>query len=164
MYKILISLMFLMCTATLGAQENRNNGFSPEKFRADMEQFITKEACLTPKEASRFFPVYDEMCKKQRAIFESMRRASKCKPADEAGCRDAIRQRDKMDLELKNIQQTYHEKFLNIISASKLFDVIKAEEKFHRRMLKKSGATTGQDRFGHGGPNRNGPEPRKDRR
>ena len=78
------------------------------------------------------------MKQKSRVIFDRMRQLGKNKPADEAGCRDVIRQRDKLDLELKKIQQTYHEKFLTVIPASKLFDVIKAEEKFHRRMLRKA--------------------------
>ena len=34
---------------------------SPDEFKAEMEQFIAKEACLTPKESAKFFPVYEEM-------------------------------------------------------------------------------------------------------
>lgn len=145
MNRVLILLALLLAAVAADAQDNKPK-FSPEKFRAEMEQFITKEACLTPKEAAAFFPVYDEMNKEQRVIFERMRRLGRNKPTDEAGCRDAIKQRDKMDVELKKIQQSYHEKFLTVISASKLFDVIKAEEKFHRRMLKKANA--GQERQG----------------
>lgn len=133
------SMVFLCLFAivTLKAQDSGKK-FSPEKFREDMECFITKDACLTQKEAAKFFPLYDEMKQKSRVIFDRMRQLGKNKPADEAGCRDVIRQRDKLDLELKKIQQTYHEKFLTVIPASKLFDVIKAEEKFHRRMLRKA--------------------------
>lgn len=164
--RIVISLIFLLTAITAGAQDNKGASFSPEKFRAEMEQFITREACLTPKEASKFFPVYDEMNKKQRIIFDSMRRLAKSKPTDEAGCRDAIRKRDKMDLELKNIQQTYHEKFLTIIPASKLFDVLKAEERFHRRMLKKVNSSAGQGRQGqgHGGQNKSDAVPKRNKK
>lgn len=127
----------------LSAQENKPR-FSPEQFQAELEQFIVTEAGLTPQESARFFPEYREMGKRQRAVFDRMRKLGRTKPADEAGCLNAIKQRDKMDLELKKIQQTYHNKFLTLISASKLFDVIKAEERFHRRMLKKSGAGNAQ--------------------
>lgn len=138
MKKLVAILMILFVTASINAQEKDRQKFSPEKFRAEMEQFIIKDACLTPKESAKFFPLYDEMNKKQRVIFNRMRQLGKNKPTDEAGCKDVILERDKLDLELKKIQQAYHEKFLTVISASKLFDVIKAEEKFHRRMLKKS--------------------------
>ena len=143
MKKIFVFFACLLVSISISAQDNKQK-FSPEKFRAEMEQFITKEACLTPKEASKFFPLYSEMTKKQRVVFDRIRQMSKTKPADEAGCRDIIKQRDKLELELKKIQQTYHERFMTVISAKKLFDVIRAEEKFHRRMLKKSNAPVSQ--------------------
>lgn len=135
--------------------------FSPEKFQADLEQFITKEACLTPQESAKFFPVYKEMQAKQRAVYDRQRQLGFGKPADEKGCEKAIRQRDEYDLELKRIQQTYHNKFLSIISASKLYDVLKAEDRFHRQMLR--GWNSGAQRMrgwnngnGNGGTRRNG--------
>lgn len=135
--------MVMMCMfvfVTLTAQDSKQK-FSPEKFKSEMERFITKDACLSQKEAAKFFPLYDEMKKKSRVVFDKMRALSKKKPADEAGCREAIKKRDKLDIELKKIQQTYHEKFLTVISASKLFDVIRAEEKFHRGMLRKANSS-----------------------
>lgn len=131
-----IATLALLAFAIFAVAQSKQQRFSPDKFRADMEQFIAKEACLTPQESAKFFPVYDEMNKKQRAIFSRKRRLSKVKPADDKGCRELIEKLDKLDVELKQIQQTYHTKFMAIIPPSKLFDVIKAEEKFHRRMLR----------------------------
>ena len=51
-------------------------------------------------------------------------------------CDYLIKQQDKLELELKKIQQTYHNKFLEILPAGKVFDVIRAEERFHRHSLK----------------------------
>lgn len=138
MMKARIILLFAAVFVVLQASpQNKRQRFSPKEFKEDMEQFIAKEAGLTPKEAAKFFPVYDEMGKKQRAVYGRMRRLGRVKPADEKGCREAIQKRDKLELELKQIQQAYHNKFMSIIPASKLFDVIKAEDMFHRRMLKK---------------------------
>ena len=116
--------------------QQQQQKFSPEKFQADLEQFITKEACLTTQEAAKFFPIYKEMQAKQRTVYERQRQLGFGKPADEKGCEKNIRQRDEYDLELKRIQQTYHNKFLSVISASKLYDVINAEDRFHRQMLR----------------------------
>lgn len=134
-----ISVLFvwLAVAVSLSAQE-RKPRFSPEKFQAKLEQFIEKEAGLTQQEAARFFPEYREMMRKQRCVFDRIRKLGRNKPADEAGCMNVIKQRDKLELELKKIQQTYNNKFLTIIPAGKLFDVIKAEDRFHRCMLKKS--------------------------
>ena len=129
----------LVVTLSVAAQEPNKphfGKFSPEKFQIDLEQFITKEACLTPQEAARFFPIYKEMMSKQRVVFDRQRRLGRLKPADEKGCEKAIRERDECDLDLKRIQQTYHNKFLSVISASKLYDVLNAEDRFHRQMLR----------------------------
>ena len=133
---ILIALVLAVAAIPQDHKPQQPPKFSPEKFQADLEQFITKEACLTPQEAAKFFPVYKEMQAKQRAVYDRQRQLGWGKPADEKGCEKAIRQRDEYDLELKRIQQTYHNKFLSIISASKLYDVIKAEDRFHRQMLR----------------------------
>lgn len=77
------------------------------------------------------------MQRKQRAIYDRMRQMGKVKPQDEAGCQKAIQEHDNIEVELKRIQQTYHNKFLDILPASKVYDVIKAEDHFHRRMLKR---------------------------
>ena len=132
---IFLSLLFAL-TVTAQEGQQRADRFSPERFQAALEQFITKEACLTPQEAAKFFPIYKEMQAKQRAVFERQRQLAKVKPTDDKGCEKAIRQRDEYDLELKRIQQTYHNKFLSVISASKLYDVLVAEDRFHRQMLR----------------------------
>lgn len=129
--KKILTIVLLLCLllTPVGAQERK---FSPEKFQAELEQYITKEACLTPQEAASFFPIYREMQKKQRTIFERQRQQGKVKPLDERECEKAIRQRDENELEQKRIQQTYHNKMLSVVSASKLFDVMQAEDRFHR--------------------------------
>ena len=75
-----------------------------------------------------------------------MRRVGRVKPTDEEGCREAIEKRDRLELDLKQIQQTYHNKMMTIIPASKLFDVIKAEDKFHRRMMNRYNRTQRQNK------------------
>jgi hypothetical protein len=131
---LIMTVAFLMLTCTAWAQGMQR--FNPDKFRADLEKFITVEACLTPAEAAKFFPLYEEMNKKQRALFRQMRELQRMKPADEEACRKAIAESDRIELEMKQIQSNYHTRFLTIISASKLYDVIRAEGKFHRQAVK----------------------------
>ena len=132
-----LSLFHLVTFSPLMAQENRK--FSPEKFQAEMEQFITKEANLTPEEAAKFFPLFREMQQKQRAIFAKVRKEGFVKPVDDASCRKLVERRDANELEQKKIQQLYHQKFFSVISPSKVFDVLIAEERFHRRAFRNWG-------------------------
>lgn len=131
-----LSLLLLTLLLAFGAYAQGQQRFDPAKFDAEQQQFITKAANLTEQEAARFFPLFREMQKKQRAIYERQRKLGFKKPADEKGCAESIRQRDQIDLELKQIQQTYHNKFLRVIPASKLYDVLQAEDQFFRMKLR----------------------------
>ena len=138
MKKILFCLLtFALAVTTARAHDPQK--FSPEKFQADMEQYITKEAELTPEEAERFFPLYREMQQKQRKIYNQMKQARKNKPTDEASFKKAVEKRDCQEIELKQILQCYHNKFFSVLPAEKVYRVILAEDKFHRNAFKQWG-------------------------
>ena len=133
--KQIIPIPRFLCSLTSASAEEQQK-FSPEKFQADLEQFITQEAGLTADEAAKFFPLYREMQSKQRVIYKQMKELGKNKPADEKACRKAVEKRDELELEQKRICQSYHQKFFNVLSASKVYDVIKAENRFHRKAIR----------------------------
>ncbi len=131
-FYLLIAVMTLALTAS--AQENRK--FSPEQFEADLEAFITKEAALTQQESAKFFPLLREMHEKQRVLFGRIHQAGKITPADEAAAAASIKECDQLNVELKEIERKYHQKMMKEVPAVKVFHAIKAENRFHRRMMK----------------------------
>ncbi|MBQ3632594.1 MAG: hypothetical protein II949_15410 [Prevotella sp.] len=145
MKRAITTITVIIFALILQAQDNRNNDgkFSPEQFEAQLRSYITTEAHLTQQEATAFFPLYKEMQQKQRAIFDKQRQLGREKPKDEEGCRKAIVQRDEMDIELKRILQSYHKRFLEVLPASKVYDILKAESRFHRRAMKNWGQHRG---------------------
>ena len=132
--KCMLTLVLLMTVLVAGAQEKKK--FSPEKFNEAMEEFIQKKAELTQQEADKVFPIHREMHKKQRAIYKRVHEMAKNKPADEAGCVAVIEEYDKVNIELKQIEKCYHKKMMQEISASKVYEILKAEYRFHRRWMK----------------------------
>lgn len=134
----LLFLTVIMIVVVLGASAEEQQKFSPEKFQADLEQYITTEAGLTNEEAAKFFLLYREMQQKQRVVYNKIHELFKL-PHDEASCKRAIQRRDQLEIELKQIAQTYHNKFLRVIPASKVIGTIVAEDKFHRRAFRKFG-------------------------
>ena len=136
--KKLLVFAVLMFVVALGASAEEQQKFSPEKFQADLEQYITTEAGLTNEEAAKFFPLYREMQQKQRVVYNKIHELFKL-PHDEASCKRAIQRRDQLEIELKQIAQTYHNKFLRVLPASKVIGTIIAEDKFHRRVFRKFG-------------------------
>lgn len=134
MKQIILITLFLFSLVSVRAEEQQK--FSPEKFQAALEQFMTTEANLTADEAAKFFPIYREMQCKQRAVYKQMKELGKNKPTDEKACRKAVEKRDELELEQRRIAQSYHVKFFEVLPASKVYDVIKAENRFHRRALR----------------------------
>lgn len=126
----------MMSMLTVSAQK-RPGGFDPKRFDAELEQFITTNACLSPQEAAKFFPVYRQMMKKMRGLFDEMRRWHHVDLHDVNACADAIRKQDEIDIELKQLQQEYHARFMLVLPANKVMSVIKAEEKFHRQAFRR---------------------------
>nr|WP_287856649.1 hypothetical protein [Prevotella sp.] len=133
-----VIMILMLCTfGVANGQHRKHPPFNPAKFEADLEQFITINACLSPSQAASFFPVYRQMMKKQRALFDEMRRLRMINPKDNEACEEAIRKQDELDIQIKQLQQEYHGRFLMMLPANKVLSIIKAEEKFHRQIFKK---------------------------
>lgn len=131
-------MILMLCTfGVANGQHRKRPPFNPAKFEADLEQFITVNACLSPSQAASFFPVYRQMMKKQRALFDEMRQLRMTNPKDNEACEEAIRKQDELDIQIKQLQQEYHGRFLMMLPANKVLSIIKAEEKFHRQIFRK---------------------------
>lgn len=135
--RLLLGVMMLLAVVGADAQ-NKRRGFVPERFQADLEQYITRKACLTPKEASKFFPVYREMRRKQHAVHKELKGLKRVKPVTDAECEKNIMMRDKYQIEIKEIEKEYHYKFLQMLPAKKVYNVLRAEDRFHRQMFKRA--------------------------
>lgn len=136
--KTTVLMILMLCTfGVANGQHKKRPPFNPAKFEADLEQFITVKACLSPSQAASFFPVYRQMMKKQRALFDEMRRLRMINPKDNEACEEAIRKQDELDIQIKQLQQEYHGRFLMMLPANKVLAIIKAEEKFHRQIFRK---------------------------
>jgi len=135
------TLLFLCLSLPILAQrpgQKPERQFSPQKFEADMRAFITKEANFSSAEATTFFKIFNEMHDQKRAAFDEMRKMSSKKPGTDKACAESIRKRDKLDIQLKQIEQRYHNKMLNVLPAGKVYDAINAEDRFHRQALKRA--------------------------
>ncbi|MFA4046287.1 hypothetical protein HPS54_09170 [Prevotella sp. PCHR] len=143
MKKITFILVLMICAVCVNA---RNGNFNPQQFHAELQKFITKEARLTPKEAARFFPLYTELHKKKRALFDKMKTYRHSKPATDEECKRVIQKTDELDLQIKELERQYHNKFMKILPAGKVYDVLKAEHRFHHQALKKAGNRPGKKR------------------
>ena len=132
--RFIVLLFGCLLSMTVAAQDTKK--FSPEKFEADQQAFITREAHFTQQESDAYFPLLKEMQKKQRDLYGKIRSLGMNRPSDEKAFAESVRQADKLNIELRQIEQQYHQKMLKVVPASKLYDAIRAENRFHRQMMK----------------------------
>ncbi len=132
MRRILLVFCFSLALSSAAAQGAGRGGFSPKQFEADLEKYVVKEAGITKKEAEKFLPIYREMRQKQIAVMDAERKTRAGKPATEKECETVIRAHDSAEIQLKKIVQTYHNRMLSVIPASKILKVTAAENEFHR--------------------------------
>lgn len=146
--RLTVWLLGTLFAVTVSAQDNQK--FSPEKFEADMQAFISREAHFTKQESDAYFPLLKEMQTKQRDLYARIRQVGIKRPTDEKAFAESVRQSDKLNIELRQIEQKYHLKMMQVVPASKVYDAIHAETRFHRQMMRgfqRPQQSTGWQRF-----------------
>lgn len=132
---IVIMLMAMLTSALAQPQKGR---FSPEEFRAHLEEYVSKEAGLTASEAKAFFPLFHEMKEKQFKTQDEIFRLKRNAPAGNASDKDyanTIQKIKRLEVEKAETEEAYYKKLCKIVSARKVFLAMQAEDKFHRRMI-----------------------------
>ncbi|WP_300727735.1 hypothetical protein [uncultured Bacteroides sp.] len=135
MKRILYTLLILLCTGlSLSAQK-----LSKEEFRKRQEAFITQKAELTPQEAERFFPLYFELEDKKAACnkkaWEKIRKGKEENLTD-AEYNDIVEDVIKLRIKGNELELEYVRKFKEFLPSKKIYNIQRAEMRFHRELLK----------------------------
>ena len=156
--QILTTLILLLLTSTILIAQPRN-GERKEQIQAMKIAFFTKALSLTPEEAEKFWPIYNqysdelEQLKKERKKnrtgirdgFEGM----SDKEVEEAVDRELVFQQQEVD-----IRKSYHTQFKKVLPVRKVARLYKAEVDFKRTLLKKIKENRQNAHPGRGGPKR----------
>lgn len=132
----IVIMMMAMLTSALA--QPKGERFSPKEFRAHLEEFISKEAGLTASEGKAIFPIFHEMKEKQFKAQDKIFRLKRNGPASNASDKEfanAIQKIKNLEVEKAETEEEYYKKICKAISARKVFLVMRAEDKFHRRMI-----------------------------
>lgn len=131
-------VIIMMAMLTSAIAQPRGERFSPKEFRAHLEEFISKEAGLTASEGKAIFPIFHEMKEKQFKAQDKIFRLKRNGPASNASDKEfanAIQKIKNLEVEKAETEEEYYKKMCKVIPARKVFLVMRAEDKFHRRMI-----------------------------
>lgn len=164
MMKRILTLSILFLAASVFAQPDDEDQTRKEKLKAHKVAFISTELDLSPEEAEKFWPVYNEMDAKMEEIHREKRGyMKKMRNMGDLSEDEAYENMEKIfALETKgnDLRIEYLGKFADVIGKKKAVKVYIAEEKFKRELLKKL-KDHQKERGGRGGrgggPGRGGP-------
>ena len=147
MRKIALIILFIGISYSLFAQGGKLSEDKRKEFEAQKIAFFTQEMDLSPEEAAKFWPLYNELQQKIRVENDKMR--------------DLMHKKGNVDSELteqqalknlqvimaaeqavRDIRKEYFEKLTRALSAKKVWMMLEAEQKFHHQLWKKMGKCT----------------------
>ena len=140
-YFFTISL-FLLTQIAAHAQRGEGNKGRWEKYQSEKIAFLTSNLELSPEEAQKFWPVYNQM-DKERWAAQKMRREMEHelrKTEETLSDKQAIELTKKFAGSMQkeaNLHVDYNEKFLEILPPKKVLKLYKAENEFRMHMIKK---------------------------
>lgn len=138
------SILFLWLAALVLAVpcaygQQRRARFSPEEFKKKLECHITCQAAFTPEEAQKFFPIYHELKSKQRSINQQVTKLKRNNFAEtdtDKAYTEAIEKIGELKEESVRLENRYYKQMCKVVPAKKVFAAMKAEDSFHRNMLR----------------------------
>jgi hypothetical protein len=131
----ILVFFYLGVLAQDDSHENRR-----EKYRTEKISFLTSHLDLTPAEAEKFWPIYNQLDKERWEIQKARRELeSKVRDAQKSLTENEVVKltRDYAGSlqEEGNLNAEYNEKFLKILPAQKVLLLYKAENEFRMHMF-----------------------------
>jgi len=137
-------MVFLIITASAFAQKPINHQDMSEKYYAQKIAFITNELELTPEESTLFWPYYNEYNNKKDELHAEIMQykkdlRGKYATLSEEDAEKALLFYQEHIRKMNQLEIEYQNKYLEVIPATKVLSLLKAENDFRRQMLKKLG-------------------------
>ena len=137
---IILTFLALFCTPVVMAQPGGDERTKKQKVEDLKIAFITRELNLTPEEAQKFWPIYNEMSDKLKAEKRKQKQLTRdfrsnannyseaeFKKKSEAYMDSGIRE--------SQLKKEYHIKIARIIGYKKATKLLSLEQRFKRELL-----------------------------
>jgi hypothetical protein len=138
----LFTVLLAFGSVTFAQPKDKNHENRWEKFRAEKVAFLTSNLELSPAEAQKFWPVYNQL-EKERWEAQKFRREmeERVVEAEESMSEQKIKQLTREfagSLQKEaDLLVDYNEKFLEILPPGKVLKLYKVENEFRMYMIKK---------------------------
>lgn len=134
--RIIKALLFVAISTVAVAQPQN----AREKIEAAKIALITERLNLTPEQAQKFWPVYNEYSKKQqelRRTFENAKRNHNAQTATDEETKKLLDLGIKTKEQALQLEKQYSDRLLKVIDNRQLLGLRKAENDFKEMILKR---------------------------
>jgi hypothetical protein len=116
------------------------SGDALKKLNAAKIGLITERLGLSPNQAEKFWPLYQEYASKKKAIqsdFTQIKKNYNRSTATEDDTRRVLKQGQEIKQKKLNLEKEYSSKMLNVIDSKQLMSLNQAEGEFREMLLKR---------------------------
>lgn len=133
---LLCAGLMLMTINGLNAQPDRMSPESRERIEAQRVAHITQQLQLTPDEAAKFWPIYNEYKEALKAIREDFDRPDFTSITDEQAGK-MIEQQLQMEQQRLTLKRNMITRLQTVVNARKVLMLQSAENSFNRELLRR---------------------------
>ncbi len=137
---LLLGFVFVASAMAQDVDEQVKDPKAQEKIRAARIAYITEKLGLTPAEAEKFWPIYNEFDQKRRELRlqnKDLRRNSDPNKSQEEIEKAAIAQQHQFRQKELDLEKDYSGRLLNVISAKKVMALPRTEKDFRDLLLRR---------------------------
>ena len=156
MRPILLAVAYIALSVNIAfAQPDDDGDEKFERLESAKIAFLTRELSLTPDEAQKFWPIFNEFAEKRKALKKQERANQETVRANFASLTDrelelALGKALEFEQKEVDLKKEYVNKFKTVLPVAKVVRLYGAEEKFKREVLRemrnRQGATGGDGR------------------
>ncbi|MBL7835253.1 MAG: hypothetical protein JNK18_14945 [Cyclobacteriaceae bacterium] len=136
----LLGIVFLTSAIAQDVEDHVKDPKAQEKIRAARIAYITEKLGLTPAEAEKFWPIYNEFDQKRKELrvqAKDLRRTQDANKPQEEIEKNAIAQQHQFRQKELDLEKDYSNRLLNVISAKKVMALPRTEKDFRDLLLRR---------------------------
>jgi len=137
----IVALLLCLSAMRAGAQQ-QPAGDDPalkDKIRAAQIAYLSKQLDLTPEEAQKFWPIYNNYSHEVEQLIAERRQNRKDEKQtnkDDVKAQQALDKEMDLEQRMLNVRQRYKQEFLKALPPRKAGSVFKAEREFRMQLLR----------------------------
>jgi len=126
----------LLCLCMQARAQDNDNPALRDKIRSAEVAYLAQQLDLTPEEAQKFWPIYNNYTREVEQLIIERRRSRQQDKKDDAAARQALDKEMDIEQKMLDVRKRYNQEFLKALPARKASNVFKVEREFRGQLIR----------------------------